>query len=283
MTTVIIPAHNEASEISRCLDALRPGDRPGALQVVVVCNGCSDATSAVAASFEFVEVVETPRASKTEALNLGDRAARSYPRVYLDADIELPRVVVDELVEQLETSGLPAATVRFRLDLSSVSRSVARHYRARGRAPYPDHLVGRGVFCLSEKGRNRFSEFPSVVADDLFVQSLFAPEECLTVDTFSAVVRPPRTLPELVRVQSRVAAGNREHRQLYPESGQQGSRSALVRAHLRPSRWVDLATFLLVVGASRLLARARAVGGPAEWETSRTDTVPLAGHGGLRR
>ncbi len=101
MTTVIIPAHNEESEIARCLSALRPAERPAELQVVVICNGCSDATAAVANSFENVSVIETGASSKTAALNLGDRAARSYPRVYLDADIELPREIVDELAAQL--------------------------------------------------------------------------------------------------------------------------------------------------------------------------------------
>jgi exopolysaccharide biosynthesis WecB/TagA/CpsF family protein len=271
MTTVIIPAHNEAVGIERCLRALRPNDAPEELQVIVVCNGCSDTTAAVAASFAGVEVIETAVANKTTALNLGDEAARSSPRMYLDADIELPRDVVDLLVAQLQATGSPAATVRFRLDLSEASRSVARHYRARSRAPYPDHLVGRGVYCLSEAGRSRFGEFPPVIGDDLFVQSLFSPDEVTVVDAFSAVVKPPETIRELVRVQSRVAAGNREHRQLYPESGQQGSAAALVRANLQPRRWLDLATFLGVVGASRFVARLRAARGAAKWETSRTE------------
>ena len=269
MTTVIIPAHNEESEIARCLDALCPGERATDIQVVVVCNGCTDGTSAVASSFEHVEVIETSVASKTEALNLGDRSARGYPRIYLDADIELPRNVVDELVKQLNRTGLPAGTVSFRLDMSLASKAVVRHYRARARAPFPDHLVGRGVFCLSEEGRSRFSGFPPVIGDDLFVQSLFAKEECVTIDTFSAVVRPPATIRELIRVQSRVAAGNREHLELYPQSKQRGSRSTLVRAHLPPTRWLDLTTFLFVVGMSRLLRRLRARGKQDSWATSR--------------
>jgi len=284
MTTVIIPAHNEESEIARCLAALDPAERPGELQVVVVCNGCSDGTSSVAASFENVTVIDTPVASKTAALNLGDRAAHGYPRLYLDADIELPRSVVDDLVQRLAQTGLPAATVQFRLDLSAASRGVVRHYRARSRAPYPDHLVGRGLYCLSEEGRGRFAEFPPVIGDDLFVQSLFAPEECAVVDTFSAAVRPPSTIPQLVRVQSRVAAGNREHRELYPDSGQQGSRGALVRAHLRPALWADLATFVGVVASARLLSRLRRLRGPSPWQTSRPgEPSGLAGRTGQAR
>ena len=154
-----------------------------------------------------------------------------------------------------------------------MSNGVRRHYRARARAPYPNHLVGRGVFCLSEKGRSRFSDFPPVIGDDLFVQSLFSKEECETLDTFSTVVRPPATIRELIRVQSRVAAGNREHLQLYPDRAQQGSRSALVRAHLWPWQWLDLATFLFVVGMSRLLPRLRGNTGQRRWETTRPAQV----------
>ena len=42
VASVIIPAHNEAATIGRNLRALREGTREGDLDVVVVCNGCTD-------------------------------------------------------------------------------------------------------------------------------------------------------------------------------------------------------------------------------------------------
>ncbi len=57
--SVVIPAHDEAAVIGRCLDALFTGFEPGELDVVVVCNGCTDDTaSAARASGHPVRVVE---------------------------------------------------------------------------------------------------------------------------------------------------------------------------------------------------------------------------------
>ena len=42
--SVIIPAHNEESVIGRCLAAMLEGAQPGELEIIVVCNGCSDRT-----------------------------------------------------------------------------------------------------------------------------------------------------------------------------------------------------------------------------------------------
>src|SRR5688572_25787192 len=91
MISVVIPAHNEEAVIARCLAALVRGARDGELDVVVVCNGCSDRTAQAARGFgASVTVIETDVASKVHALNLGDAAARSFPRFYIDADVVLP-------------------------------------------------------------------------------------------------------------------------------------------------------------------------------------------------
>jgi glycosyltransferase involved in cell wall biosynthesis len=79
MPSVIIPACNEASVIGRCVDALLQG-APG-IEVVVVCNGCTDDTALVAREQGVgnVTVVETPVGSKIAALNLGDGIATKFP------------------------------------------------------------------------------------------------------------------------------------------------------------------------------------------------------------
>src|SRR5688500_5584423 len=95
--TVIIPAHNEAAVIERCLRALTDGAADGELDVIVVANGCSDDTAATARKFGAsggggVRVLETDVPSKSNALNLGDHAADAadgWPRVYADADVVL--------------------------------------------------------------------------------------------------------------------------------------------------------------------------------------------------
>ena len=86
--SIIIPAHNEANVIDHCLSGLLADSEPGEFDIVVVCNGCSDETAKIAASFgSRVRVFDLITASKVAALNFGDQAARTYPRVYLDSDL----------------------------------------------------------------------------------------------------------------------------------------------------------------------------------------------------
>jgi biofilm PGA synthesis N-glycosyltransferase PgaC len=89
---VLVPAYNEAGSIGATLDGLMTQERPADL-IVVVPNGCTDATAAVARKYP-VTVMELPRLEhrKSEALN---RAWAKYAYdadvvVCLDADTVLP-------------------------------------------------------------------------------------------------------------------------------------------------------------------------------------------------
>ncbi|HLG92277.1 MAG TPA: glycosyltransferase family 2 protein [Acidimicrobiales bacterium] len=269
MISVIIPAHNEEQLIGRCLDALlRSGPSP--IEIIVVCNGCQDRTAEVARSYgRPVSVIETSEPGKAQALNLGDRAAQGFPRVFLDADIELEGSALNELIAALGQPGVLAATVERQLDLSGCSWVVRSHYRARSRCAYPDHLVGRGVYALSELGRSRFGAFPPLLGDDLFVQRLFRPEECATVTGHRVTVRPPVTARDLVRVKTRVAAGNLEQRRLDRPGHGTAPGWGLVRANLWPPHLVDLAVYVTTAGLARFRARAQLRAGGGRWETAR--------------
>src|ERR1700722_5972108 len=90
VASVVVPAHNESQVIGRCLAALARGEPSDALEVVVVCNGCTDDTPARARSAgPHVRVIELSEASKIAALNAGDEACTTFPRFYVDADVEL--------------------------------------------------------------------------------------------------------------------------------------------------------------------------------------------------
>ena len=87
--SVIIPAHNEAAVIARTLAPLAPLAAAGQLEVIVACNGCTDHTAAIARGFDGVTVLELGQSSKAAALNAGDAAASHWPRLYLDADVQI--------------------------------------------------------------------------------------------------------------------------------------------------------------------------------------------------
>src|SRR5437879_7884120 len=108
MISVIVPAHNEHSVISRTLKTMTARAIPGELDVIVVCNGCTDDTAAVAGSFgPPVRVIETGLAGKTLALNLGDKAATFFPRIYADADVHITIETMRTLANRLERSEEP--------------------------------------------------------------------------------------------------------------------------------------------------------------------------------
>ncbi len=206
VASVVIPAHNEASVIRRCLESLRVDELD--LDVVVAANACTDDTADVARQLTGVRVLETPVASKTAALNLADEATQTFPRIYLDADIELIEGALPALVTALTTEDPRVAAPHIRIETAHSSWAVRQFYAIFTRLSYArDGLVGLGVYGLSAAGRGRFDHFPEIQADDTFVQRLFTPMERRTV-TGAFVVRAPQDLRSLLRVRTRVAAGN---------------------------------------------------------------------------
>jgi glycosyltransferase involved in cell wall biosynthesis len=208
--SVVIPAHDEERVLPRLLEGLAD-DR---LEVIVVANGCRDATADVARAAG-VRVVEVAEGSKVVALNAGDAAATVFPRAYVDADIEVDAAALLAVAERLRRGPELVASPRLRLDLSDATWPVRAYYavwelssfRRRGH-------IGSGIYALSADGRARFAEFPAVIGDDRFVQGRFAPAERATVDEAEFVVRPPRTVGALLARGARIAAGNRELQRL---------------------------------------------------------------------
>ena len=209
--SVVIPAHNEAALLPRLLRELRTD---AGIWVVVSANACSDdtVTLARAAASDGVHVVETAVPSKAVALNAGDSIAGDrFPRAYVDADVLVSAETLSALADALRKEGGPlVAAPRLRVDTSAASWAARAHYRIWELSDYRrSGHVGSGIYALSAEGRARFGAFPDVIADDRFVQQLFAPAERLTIDE-EFVVRSPATLRAHIRRATRIAAGNRQ-------------------------------------------------------------------------
>jgi glycosyltransferase involved in cell wall biosynthesis len=195
--SVIIPAHDEAAVIERTLRPLAPLAADGTVEVIVACNGCSDNTAALASAFAGVRVLVIPQPSKIAALNAADAAASRWPRLYLDADVEISRQTLRDLFVKLRQGDVLAARPAFRYDTAGASRLVCSFYRARIRIPSTNQaLWGAGAFALTEQGHRRFEEFPLISprfsGDDLFVDRQFVPAEKAILNTVPVMVRTPR-------------------------------------------------------------------------------------------
>lgn len=211
MVSVVIAAHNEEAVIGACLDALQAQtDVPA--EIIVSANGCDDRT-VERAERAGVTVLDRPEPGKAGALNAADAVARSMPRIYLDADIVVPPHGLASLLRELQSPGILAAVPRRRIALAGRPLMVRAYFAINERLPvFRKGLFGRGMIALSEAGRGRFDEFPSMIADDLFLDSLFTDAERAVADDVEIVVEAPYTTRALLRRLVRVRRGNAEMR-----------------------------------------------------------------------
>lgn len=245
--SVIIPAHDEERAIRATLLVLLESAGAGDFEVIVVANGCTDATAEVAraAGAELglpIEVVEISAASKTAALNAGDRIATAFPRVYLDADVACPTSTLRSMVGTLHHAGIELAVATRRLDLEHASGWVRRYYRAWSSLPrVRAEFSGRGAYAFSREGRARFGRFPEIVADDFWAVRQVAPDRAVIVPE-EVVIRPPMDLASLVHVRSRIYAGNRSAG--IPTDRSTTGRSDVMFLIRHPHHWPAAAVFI---------------------------------------
>lgn len=271
--SVIIPAHNEAAVIARTLAPLAPLAAAGQLEVIVACNGCADDTAAIARQFEGVHVLELPQPSKTAALNAGDAVASFWPRLYLDADVQVSPGTVGEVLSALVSGEVLAARPAVRFDLQDAHPLIHSYYRTRQQLPVArSGLWGGGVYGLSQEGRQRFQQFPDLIADDLFVDRLFEPGEKTVLDGAPAVVCPPRTPKDHVAVLHRVYRGNAE------QPGGHGSAGRTLSEVVRTIRGPLSAGHALVYVGFAFAGRRRS-GRPGVWERDASTRQPAGGGG----
>ncbi len=252
--SVIIPCHNEASVIERCLRALYEPGYQNHLDVIVVCNGCTDDTEGIvrrlqAVHGESLKLLSTSTASKTAALNIGDDNASYFPRFYVDADVQLSGEHIIGLASKLESSNGLAGAPRLKVELSGCTWVVRQFYRIWLGLPYVNNsLIGCGVYALTELGRARFQRFPELIADDCFVRMQFLPEERVVDECSHFTIFPPRNTVDLVKISVRRLAGHEQLRQMFPrmESERFNQRAALLKLFSNPYNWPALCVYILI-------------------------------------
>lgn len=263
--------------MGRLLSGLLAEADPGEFDVVVVANGCSDSTAEVAGAFTDVRVVETAVAAKSAALRLGDDTARSFPRLYVDADVELSTAGVRLLGAAVSRPGILAAGPVRVVPLGDATWPVRWYYDVWQRLPVVrDELFGRGVVAVSEQGHARLADWADVMADDLMVAMSFQPHERTVVPDARVVIRPPRTYADLMRRRVRAMTGNARLAAM-PSGARSAPRTGmreLARLAVgRPGLAPKVVVFAVTAVVSRRRAREAVRRGDRTWlrdESSRT-------------
>jgi hypothetical protein len=226
---------------------------------MVIANGCSDDTATIAGAHgPAVQVVSTSIASKSHALKLGDTHAQGFPRLYIDADVELGTADARALADTLRRPGVLAAAPERMLTMDGRALAVRWYYDIWSRLPTVQNgLFGRGVIAVSEAGHERLAAVPQVMNDDLAASIAFAPNERRVVPDARVVIHPPRTTSDLLRRRVRALTGIAQMQgQMEGLGGARTTRADLIGiVRAEPAMAPRMAVFLGITAAARWRAR----------------------------
>jgi 4,4'-diaponeurosporenoate glycosyltransferase len=109
VVTVVVPARNEELSLPNLLGDLERS-RPAGCRVIVVDDHSTDRTAEIAASFDFVDLVEAPElpehwTGKCWACHTGAEYAVGDHLVFLDADVRLDTGSLERLVAATDREG----------------------------------------------------------------------------------------------------------------------------------------------------------------------------------
>ncbi len=121
--SVVVPAHNEEKYVRRCIDSIRAAaaQYPGSVEIIVVCNRCTDRTAAIAEENGAAVVLNEDRCIAS-VRNAGIRAARGRTILTMDCDNRMTPGTIAEAAELLDSGkyiggGAPMRFERYSLPL----------------------------------------------------------------------------------------------------------------------------------------------------------------------
>jgi len=236
--SIIIPAYNEETFITKTLVTLLGDDNLNNIELLVICNGCNDQTfsktqsfiNANALSLKYKKIdfllLETAKASKTNALNIGINNSHALIKVLMDADIQICGKDVNLLINELKNKKLEAISPRVKFSFDKSSFLVRQYYRVASLSFYNVNTRLSNVIALSEAGINKITPLPNVVADDEYIRRQFSENERSVSQHCYLIFLCAKTLKDLIQVLTRVERGNvqlnRYYKVRHSEKAKQG-------------------------------------------------------------
>ncbi len=217
---IIIPAFNEETLIAKTLTTLFNDNSLRDIEVLVICNGCNDQTyyqvnsfikeNALSLENKNIDllVLETSKASKTNALNIGINNSRGLIKVLIDADIQINGEDINILIDELQNKKLKAISPRVKFSFEKSNFIVRQYYRIASQSFYNVNIRLSNVIALSDTGVKQIVPLPDVIADDEYIRRQFAQHEYAVSSNCFLTFTCAKTLGSLIQVLTRVERGN---------------------------------------------------------------------------
>ena len=255
MATVIVPAHNEASVIRRCLNSII--GQEGLDTLIVACNGCTDETVAIVLK-EYPQAIclDITTPSKVNALNEAEKHIRSWPVFYIDADTRLSANTIADISNAMQDGFTLLAAPEPVIDTTQSSWLVKQFYHVWLQLPYiRDGVVATCSYVISETGHQRFTHFPNIINDDGFVRCQFDRTERRNIPGTQVFITAPHNLASLIKIKTRARLGNMQ----LAASGlctckEQKPYSRILRDRLLSKEFIAVLSYLAIVTVIRLRA-----------------------------
>jgi glycosyltransferase involved in cell wall biosynthesis len=277
MFTIIIPAYNEASVITNTIKSILSDGMITPSQIIIVCNACHDNTAEIVRQFlvdaenqlkqQKIEILilETPIASKTNAINLGHDKATHLKRILLDADIMISGASLVTLYNQMHLNNALVASPRAIFNYANSNFWVNQYYRVASVSNYNRFQRISNVIALSEQATQRLGNLPQIIADDEYISRQFCESEKLVVDKCYFEFTCPLDLVSLLKTQTRVRLGNIQLNKLGIRAKTSGKSALLSQDKINKSTMLSLIIFTCI----KLSVYSR-----AQWQIW-TKTVPV--------
>jgi len=129
--------------------------------------------------------------------------------------------------------------------------------------------MGGGFYAIDKELRSRFTEFPTLTADDKFTRNIAKPSERRVVQGCYATVTMPQTFGDLLKVKTRWTYGNLELSSLRPDldvNDKHKHEGAFGYLFWRPWLWLNVPAFVFVFVYAQIAARKRFAKKQSAWE-----------------
>ncbi len=267
--SIIVPVYNEALLLETTIPNLLNG-LPETAELIVICNGCSDASAPTARRLVGTRgrVMDIPEKGKANAIRTAERTTKTFPRFFVDSDIMFKGSDFQPLINALQQPGTLIVSPLAHFDTNDCTWAARAISRTWVSLPYGGSEGIHGVIGVSEECRKLWGELPDTMADDSYMSSQVPADKRRVVNEVALTSRAPRDFWTYVRVRSRWIRGDKQLHDMGLRSvNPGGQKSALIKALLNPRTTLDAVIYTSHRVIAGVMAKLEARKKSATWYT----------------